>query len=100
SPFARRNYRLSPSGRVRRPSGYALLRRLPRSPVLRFADRETCGQRPTRNEALDKMAAALDEFTIEGVKTTVPFHRRVMQNPIFRSGDYDTSFVEKHYYRD
>ena len=55
---------------------------------------------PTRDEAIDKMAAALDEFTIEGIKTTVPFHRKVMQNPVFRGGDFDTSFIEKHYYRD
>ena len=51
----------------------------------------------TRDEAIEKMAGALEEFTIEGVHTTIPFHRRVMQNEIFRSGNYDTSFIEKHY---
>jgi acetyl-CoA carboxylase biotin carboxylase subunit len=55
---------------------------------------------PTRDEAIQKMASALEEFTVEGVHTTIPFHRRVMQNDVFRSGLYDTSFIEKHYNRD
>jgi len=55
---------------------------------------------PTRDEAIDKMSGALEEFTIEGVHTTIPFHRRVMKNEVFRSGLYDTSFIEKHYNRD
>jgi len=55
---------------------------------------------PTRDEAIDKMAGALEEFTIEGVHTTIPFHRKVMQNKVFRSGIYDTSFIEKHYNKD
>jgi acetyl-CoA carboxylase, biotin carboxylase subunit len=52
---------------------------------------------PTRDEAIQKMAGALEEFTIEGVHTTIPFHRQVMANDVFRSGEYDTSFIEKHY---
>jgi acetyl-CoA carboxylase biotin carboxylase subunit len=55
---------------------------------------------PTREEAIQKMSAALEEFTVEGVHTTIPFHRRVMQNPTFQSGIFDTSFIEKHYNRD
>ncbi|MBI1806601.1 MAG: acetyl-CoA carboxylase biotin carboxylase subunit [Ignavibacteria bacterium] len=55
---------------------------------------------PTRAEALRKMSGALEEFTVEGVHTTIPFHRRVMQNDTFKSGLYDTSFIEKHYLRD
>ena len=55
---------------------------------------------PTRDEALNKMSSALEEFTVEGVHTTIPFHRRVMRNPVFRSGMYDTSFIEKHHDRD
>ena len=46
------------------------------------------------------MSSALEEFTVEGVPTTIPFHRRVMQSEVFRSGEYDTTFIEKHYYRD
>ena len=52
---------------------------------------------PTRSEAIQKMAGALEEFTVEGIHTTIPFHRRVMQNEVFKSGIYDTSFIEKHY---
>jgi acetyl-CoA carboxylase biotin carboxylase subunit len=55
---------------------------------------------PSRQDAITKMAGALEEFTIEGIQTTVPFHRRVMKNDVFRSGVYDTSFVEQDYLRD
>ena len=48
----------------------------------------------TREGAINKMASALDEFVIEGVKTTIPFHRQVMRNEKFRSGKFDTSFLE------
>ncbi|MBK6931593.1 MAG: acetyl-CoA carboxylase biotin carboxylase subunit [Saprospirales bacterium] len=47
----------------------------------------------TRDEAILKMERALDEFIIEGVKTTVPFHQRLMQNPEFRKGDFHTGFL-------
>lgn len=49
---------------------------------------------PTREEAVEKMAGALEEFTIEGIHTTIPFHRKVMRNERFRSGNFDTSFLE------
>jgi acetyl-CoA carboxylase biotin carboxylase subunit len=55
---------------------------------------------PTREEAIHKMAGALEEFTVEGVHTTIPFHRRVMRNDVFKSGIYDTGFLERHYNRD
>jgi acetyl-CoA carboxylase, biotin carboxylase subunit len=48
----------------------------------------------TREGAIAKMAGALEEFTIEGIKTTIPFHRQVMQDERFQSGDFDTSFLE------
>jgi acetyl-CoA carboxylase biotin carboxylase subunit len=48
----------------------------------------------TREGAISKMASALDEFVIEGIKTTIPFHRQVMQNDVFRSGKFDTSFLD------
>jgi biotin carboxylase len=41
------------------------------------------------------MYGALDEFIIEGVKTTIPFHKTMMKNPNFISGDVDTKFVER-----
>jgi len=47
----------------------------------------------TREGAINKMASALDEFTIQGIKTTIPFHRQVMRNEKFRSGKFDTGFL-------
>lgn len=48
----------------------------------------------TREEAIDKMLRALNEYVIEGVKTTIPFHIQLMQNEEFRSGNYTTKFME------
>jgi acetyl-CoA carboxylase biotin carboxylase subunit len=48
----------------------------------------------TREGAINKMASSLDEFTVEGIKTTIPFHRQVMRNESFRAGMFDTSFLE------
>lgn len=52
----------------------------------------TFGQ--SRDEAISKMSRALDEFIIEGIKTTIPFHQMIMQNEKFLSNDYDTGFIE------
>ncbi len=49
---------------------------------------------PTREEAIAKMRQALDEFRVEGIKTNIPFHRRIMDSELFRSSDYDTHFLE------
>ncbi|WP_347173388.1 acetyl-CoA carboxylase biotin carboxylase subunit [Polaribacter uvawellassae] len=48
----------------------------------------------TREEAINKMKRALDEFVIEGVKTTIPFHRQLMVHPDYISGNYTTKFME------
>jgi len=48
----------------------------------------------TRQEAIAKMERALDEFVIEGIKTTLPFHKQLMKEEIFRSGKYTTNFIE------
>jgi acetyl-CoA carboxylase, biotin carboxylase subunit len=47
----------------------------------------------TREECILKMERALDEFIIEGVKTTVPFHQKLMKNEDFRSGNFHTGFL-------
>ncbi len=49
----------------------------------------------TREEAIKKMQRALDEYIIEGVKTTIPFHQRLMRNERFKSGDFTTKFLEE-----
>lgn len=48
----------------------------------------------TREEAINKMRRALDEFVIEGVKTTIPFHRQLMDHPDYLAGNYTTKFME------
>jgi acetyl-CoA carboxylase biotin carboxylase subunit len=48
-----------------------------------------------RSEAIAKMRRALDEFIIEGINTTIPFHKMVINHPEFISGDFNTSFAEK-----
>jgi acetyl-CoA carboxylase biotin carboxylase subunit len=48
----------------------------------------------TREEAITKMERALDEYIIEGIKTTIPFHQRLMKNEKFREGDFTTKFME------
>lgn len=49
----------------------------------------------TREEAIAKMSRALDEFVIEGIKTTIPLHRKLMANEQFRAGNYTTKFMEE-----
>lgn len=48
----------------------------------------------TREEAINKMKRALDEFVIEGINTTIPFHRQLMDNPDYVAGNYTTKFME------
>ncbi len=48
----------------------------------------------TREEAIDKMKRALDEFVIEGIKTTIPFHRKLMDAKAYIEGNYTTKFME------
>jgi len=55
---------------------------------------------PTREEAIAKMRSALDEMVIEGIKTTIPFHRKMMDNKDFQSGDFDTKYLDTHNWQD
>jgi len=48
----------------------------------------------TREEAISKMERALNEFIIEGIKTTIPFHQKLMKDEAFRKGDYTTKFMD------
>ncbi|HMV22833.1 MAG TPA: acetyl-CoA carboxylase biotin carboxylase subunit [Saprospiraceae bacterium] len=47
----------------------------------------------TREEAITKMERALDEFIVEGIKTTIPFHKKLMRDPKFIAGDFNTAFL-------
>jgi acetyl-CoA carboxylase biotin carboxylase subunit len=53
---------------------------------------------PDRPAAMDRMLRALGEFQISGpgMKTTLGFHRRILNHPAFRSGEFSTDFVERH----
>lgn len=48
----------------------------------------------SREEAISKMKRALDEFVIEGIKTTIPFHRQLMEDARYIAGDYTTAFMD------
>lgn len=50
----------------------------------------------TREEAIAKMKRALEEFEVEGVQTTIPFHLRLLNHETFVSGDFNTKFLEKY----
>ncbi len=47
-----------------------------------------------RTEAIQRMLRALDFFVVEGIDTTIPLHRRIMEDPVFRSGEFSTRFME------
>jgi acetyl-CoA carboxylase, biotin carboxylase subunit len=51
--------------------------------------------RATRDEAIATMIRALDELRIEGIKTTAPFHKKVLSHATFVEGNVDTKFVER-----
>jgi len=50
----------------------------------------------SRDEVIAKMKRALDEYVIEGIKTTIPFHQRLLSHPDFIKGDFTTKFLEEH----
>jgi acetyl-CoA carboxylase biotin carboxylase subunit len=49
----------------------------------------------SRDEAISRMARALDFFVIEGIKTSIPLHQRILRDPVFRSGKLSTRFLEE-----
>jgi acetyl-CoA carboxylase biotin carboxylase subunit len=48
-----------------------------------------------RNEAVSRMARALEMFIVEGVYTTIPLHRKILADSDFRAGKIDTGFIER-----
>ncbi|WP_078391685.1 acetyl-CoA carboxylase biotin carboxylase subunit [Shouchella patagoniensis] len=50
----------------------------------------------TRQEAIARMKRALEEFEIEGVDTTIPFHLRLLDHEVFVTGDFNTKFIEQY----
>jgi len=51
----------------------------------------------TREQAIARAKRAFEEFNVEGIKTTIPFHQQVLKNEDFISGNFDTSFIDKHF---
>lgn len=51
---------------------------------------------PTRQEAIAKMKRALSEFAIEGIHTTIPFHQKLLEHPVFLDGNFDIKFLEEY----
>lgn len=49
-----------------------------------------------RKHAINRARRAFEEFRIDGIKTTIPFHKKVLENDYFIEGNFDTSFIEKH----
>jgi acetyl-CoA carboxylase biotin carboxylase subunit len=49
-----------------------------------------------RRQAIDRMKRALIEYHVGGIRTNLPFHRRVMRHPAFIAGEYDTGFIDRH----
>lgn len=51
---------------------------------------------PTRQEAIAKMKRALSEFAVEGIHTTISFHQKLLEHPVFLDGNFDIKFLEDH----
>ncbi|MGY0693030.1 acetyl-CoA carboxylase biotin carboxylase subunit [Virgibacillus sp. FSP13] len=51
---------------------------------------------PTREEAINRMKRSLDEYVIEGIHSTIPFHRIIMDHDVFVKGDFNTKFLEEN----
>jgi acetyl-CoA carboxylase biotin carboxylase subunit len=49
-----------------------------------------------RKEAIDRLRRALSEFVVKGIRTSIPFHQKVLRHPVFLAGRYDTGFIADH----
>ena len=49
-----------------------------------------------RPEAIERLRRALQEFVVKGIKTSIPFHQKVVEHPVFLAGRYDTGFIDQH----
>ena len=54
-------------------------------------------EKQVQDDYHEVFAKDFEEFAIDGIKTTIPFHMKVLQNEQFKSADYDTSFIDKLY---
>ncbi len=85
----------APSGAwVRDDSGYYAGAEVPSHYDPQIAKLSVWG--PTREIAIDRMSRALGEYVVTGIQTNLAFHQKLMTHPDFRSGRYDTGFIERH----
>jgi acetyl-CoA carboxylase biotin carboxylase subunit len=49
-----------------------------------------------RPEAIARLERALSEFVVKGIKTSIPFHQKLVRHPVFLKGRYDTGFIDEH----
>ncbi len=49
-----------------------------------------------RREAIERLRRALSEFVVKGIKTSIPFHQKLLRHPVFLAGRYDTGFIDEH----
>ncbi|HKI46002.1 MAG TPA: carbamoyl phosphate synthase, partial [Balneolales bacterium] len=54
---------------------------------------------PSRREAISRMKRALQEFVIEGIKTNIPYHLQLMDDPVFIAGEHNTHYLEEFVYK-
>jgi acetyl-CoA carboxylase biotin carboxylase subunit len=54
-----------------------------------------CARGRDRDEAISRMSRALEMFVVEGIYTSIPLHQRIMRDPDFRAGNFDTKFMER-----
>ena len=54
-----------------------------------------CARGRDRDEAISRMSRALEMFVVEGIYTSIPLHQRIMKDPDFRAGNFDTKFMER-----
>ena len=52
---------------------------------------------PTRDEAIMRMRRALQEFIVEGIKTTIPYHQQLMNDEGFQTGEFNTKYLENSF---
>jgi acetyl-CoA carboxylase biotin carboxylase subunit len=90
-----KNYRIPAGPGVRVDSGVVIFNQIPIYYDPMIAKLICWGQ--TREEAIDRTVRALQEYRVSGVKTTIGFHRVVLDNPRFRAGELSTRFLEEEY---
>ena len=89
-------YRFARARRQRRPRGHRRLRGVRHPPYYDSLIAKLVAWGKDRNEAIRRMSRALEMFIIEGISTTIPVHQKIMADPDFQAGHFDTHFLERY----